>query len=144
MSSQVLSMRRSGGRPLGYAHAATIAVMIVLQAALLQVAMATDEPLPDPLAAGWKGEAVCEKLHEDEEQRILRCTFPPGVGHEKHFHAAHFGYVLVGGKMRIRDDSGEREVDVPTNYRWVSDGVTWHEALNVGDTTSIYLIIEAL
>jgi hypothetical protein len=33
--------------------------------------------LPDPLAAGWKGEPVCEKLHEDEPLRILRCSFPP-------------------------------------------------------------------
>jgi hypothetical protein len=46
--------------------------------------------------------------------------------------------------MRIRDDSGEREIDLPTNYSWLSDGVAWHEALNVGETTSIYLIIEAL
>ena len=140
MSSQVLSTCRSG------AHAAIVAVMIALQAAFLQVAAipAIAEPLPDPLAAGWKGEAVCEKLHEDDEQRILRCTFPPGVGHEKHFHAPHFGYVLVGGRMRIRDDAGEREIDLPTNYSWISDGVAWHEALNVGKTTSIYLIIEAL
>ena len=121
-------------------------MVIALQAARLQVAAApaAEEPLPDPLAAGWKGEAVCEKLHEDDEQRILRCTFPPGVGHEKHYHAPHFGYVLAGGRMRITDDSGEREVDLPTNYSWVSAGVTWHEALNVGEATSIYLIIEPL
>ena len=119
-------------------------MVIALQAARLQVAAApaVEEPLPDPLAAGWKGEAVCEKLHEDDEQRILRCTFPPGVGHEKHFHARHFGYVLVGGMMRIRDDTGEREVEISSNYSWTSDGVKWHEVLNVGDTTAVYLIME--
>ncbi len=137
MNSQASSIRRSG------ACAATVA----LQAALLLLfvfgtALATDESLPDPLAAGWQGEPVCEKLHEDTRQRILRCTFPPGVGHEKHFHGPHFGYVVAGGKMRIRDESGEREVDVPANYSWTSDGVSWHEVLNVGETTSVYLIVE--
>jgi len=101
------------------------------------------EDLPDPLAAGWNGEPVCELLHEDAQQRILRCTFPPGVGHEKHFHKAHFGYVIAGGKMRIIDDSGEREVDLQADYSWTSDGISWHEVLNVGETTSVYLIIEA-
>ncbi len=140
MSSQALSTCRSG------ACSAIIAATVAAWAPLLHIAAvpAIAEPLSDPLAAGWKGKAVCEKLHEDEEQRILRCTFPPGVGHEKHFHAAHFGYVLVGGRMRIRDDSGEREVDLPTNYRWLSDGVAWHEVLNIGETTSVYLIVEAL
>jgi len=105
--------------------------------------LVADEDLPDPLAAGWNGEPVCELLHEDAQQRILRCTFPPGVGHEKHFHKAHFGYILAGGKMRIIDDSGEREVDLQADYSWTSDGISWHEVLNVGETTSVYLIIEA-
>ncbi len=105
--------------------------------------LVADEDLPDPLAAGWNGEPVCELLHEDARQRILRCTFPPGVGHEKHFHKAHFGYILAGGKMRIVDDSGEREVDLLADYSWTSDGVSWHEVLNVGETTSVYLIVES-
>ncbi len=105
--------------------------------------LVADEDLPDPLAAGWNGEQICELLHEDAHQRILRCIFPPGVGHEKHFHKAHFGYVLAGGKMRIIDDSGEREVDLLADYSWTSDGVSWHEVLNVGETTSVYLIVES-
>ena len=137
MNLQASSTRRS------CACAATVA----LQAALLLLfalgtALATDELLPDPLAAGWQGEPVCEKLHEDTRQRILRCTFPPGAGHERHYHAAHFGYVLAGGKMRIRDDDGERDVDLSADYSWTSDGVGWHEVLNVGETTSVYLIVE--
>ncbi len=101
------------------------------------------EDLPDPLAAGWNGEQICELLHEDAHQRILRCTFPPGVGHEKHFHKAHFGYAITGGKMRILDENGEREVEMRSGYSWTSDGVSWHEVLNIGETTSVYLIIEA-
>jgi len=105
--------------------------------------LVANEDLPDPLAAGWNGEQVCELLHEDAHQRILRCTFPPGVGHEKHFHKAHFGYAITGGKMRIRDDEGEREVELRADYSWTSDGVSWHEVLNVGETTSVYLIVES-
>lgn len=137
MNSQASSTRRS----------CACATTVALQAALLLLsalgtALATDELLPDPLAAGWQGEPVCKKLHEDTRQRILRCTFPPGVGHERHYHAPHFGYVLAGGKMRIRDDDGEREVDLSADYSWTSDGVDWHEVLNVGETTSVYLLIE--
>ncbi len=46
--------------------------------------------------------------------------------------------------MRIRDDSGERDINLAANYSWVSEGVNWHEVLNIGETTAIYLIVEAL
>ncbi len=98
--------------------------------------------LPDPLEAGWNGTAVCESLHEDSEQRILCCVFPPGVGHERHFHVPHFGYTIAGGRMRITDGSGVREVEALAGSSFTSDGVTWHEVLNVGNTTSEFLIIE--
>ena len=98
--------------------------------------------LPDPLAAGWQGESVCEELVSGELQRVLRCTFPPGVGHEKHYHRPHTGYVLAGGRMRITDAGGTREVDVPAGYAWQSAGIDWHVAVNVGETTAAYLIVE--
>jgi hypothetical protein len=99
-------------------------------------------PLPDPLEAGWKGEKVCEVLQENEKLRALKCAFAPGVGHERHYHSAHFGYILQGGKMRIKDSSGIVERDLPTGGTWKSDGVDWHEAVNIGETTAIYLIVE--
>jgi len=105
-------------------------------------ACTTTSTLPDPLAAGWKGLPVCERLHEDSDQRILRCTFEPGVGHERHYHAPHFGYAISGGRMRITDESGTREVDLPSGSSFSSDGVAWHEVLNVGETTTQYLIVE--
>jgi quercetin dioxygenase-like cupin family protein len=98
--------------------------------------------LPDPLAAGWRGENVCERLHEDEQQRILRCTFPPGIGHEKHFHKAHFGYALSGGNMRLISSRGTREVMLKTGSSYTSSGVEWHEVLNIGETQVVYLIVE--
>ena len=98
--------------------------------------------LPDPLEAGWEGEKVCEVLEENEHVRVLKCTFPPTVGHEKHFHPRHFGYTLKGGKMKIQDSEGVREVDIPTGYSFYNDFVEWHEVENIGDSTSVFLIIE--
>ena len=114
-----------------------------LQLAVISIAgCASTSSLPDPLEAGWNGSPVCERLFEDSNQRILRCTFPPGVGHERHFHIPHFGYTVVGGKMQISDNDGVREVDVPTGSSFTSDGVVWHEVINVGNSTAVFLIVE--
>ncbi|MFT4768724.1 MAG: hypothetical protein ACI8RN_001862 [Glaciecola sp.] len=102
------------------------------------------ENLPDPLAAGWKGDAVCECLHRDERVRILRCSFPPGVGHERHYHPPHIGYVLEGGRMSITDALGTRVQDIPSAITFANpEGIEWHEAVNVGEQTANYLMIEA-
>ena len=109
---------------------------------LLTTIPAVAEALPDPVAAGWQGESVCEVLREDAQLRIFRCTFPPGVGHERHFHSRHFGYALSGGTMRITSDSGTREVTLKTGSYFFSEGIAWHEGLNVGDSAVSYLMIE--
>ena len=98
--------------------------------------------LPDPYEAGWEGEKVCEILHEDEETRILKCTFAPGVGHELHEHQPHFGYTLKGGTFKITDAKGTKTIDVKTGTSWSKDAVSQHEVLNVGNTTAVYLIVE--
>ncbi|WOH36354.1 cupin domain-containing protein [Thalassotalea fonticola] len=118
----------------------SLIISLVIFIALLSTSHANE--LADPLTAGWQGEKVCERLHEDEQQRILRCTFEPGVGHEKHFHKAHFGYALSGGKMRLTSANGIREVTLKTGSSYTSNGVEWHEVLNIGDTTVAYLIVE--
>jgi mannose-6-phosphate isomerase-like protein (cupin superfamily) len=120
----------------------TVGSLVALASLLLTSACATRPALPDPLAAGWHGSPVCEKLHEDADQRILRCTFPPAVGHERHFHPRHFGYAISGGRMRITDANGTRDIDLATGSSYTSSGVAWHEVLNVGDTTVVYLIVE--
>lgn len=107
-------------------------------------ALAHEPPLPDPLAAGWNGETVCEQLHKDTDHRVLRCTFPPGVGHERHYHEKNFGYVVAGGRMRITDASETREVDLVAGSSYASEGLDWHEVLNVGDTTVVFLLVEPL
>ncbi|MEM1176561.1 MAG: cupin domain-containing protein [Pseudomonadota bacterium] len=122
---------------------AAVAVLLTLAVCLAVLdARATLDALPDPLEAGWQGEPVCEKLHDDEDLRVLRCTFPPTVGHERHYHDKHFGYALSGGRMRITDATGVRDVDLPTGSSYASDGTEWHEVVNVGDSTVTYLIVE--
>lgn len=101
-----------------------------------------DSGLPDALEAGWKGGRVCEKLHEDDQIRVLRCTVPPGGGHERHSHTPHYGYVLSGGKLRIDDDGGSRIVEVATGSDFFSEGTPWHEAVNIGETTASFLVVE--
>lgn len=103
---------------------------------------ATKSELPDPYEAGWKGEKVCEILEDNDKIRVLKCSFPPGVGHEKHEHQPHFGYALIGGTFKMDDAKGLREVSFPTGYSWTKDVVSQHQVLNVGDSTSVFLIIE--
>ena len=98
--------------------------------------------LPGPLEAGWQGERTCEVLQENEQLRALKCTFPPGVGHERHYHPPHFGYILKGGTQQITDANGVRVIETATDATWVSEGVDWHEVMNVGDTTTVYIIVE--
>ncbi len=122
-------------------HVLTVAGLAFV---LASAASAEDPLLPDPLAAGWNGEKVCKQLHKDADHRILRCTFPPAVGHERHYHDRNFGYVVAGGRMRITDASGMREVELVAGSSFASDGLDWHEVLNVGDTTVVYLVVEPL
>jgi quercetin dioxygenase-like cupin family protein len=95
------------------------------------------------LCAGWQGERVCEQLHEDAQLRVLRCAFPPGVGHEMHYHPPHFGYVLSGESvMRITTADGVAERPVRAGGSFSNDAEIVHAALNIGAQTTTYLIVE--
>lgn len=117
-------------------------ILIILFISLSLLSCKESQSLPDPLKAGWNNQAVCEVLEDSPKLRVLRCTFPPGVGHERHYHPPHFGYTLSGSTFRMTDTTGTREVDVPTGYNFSSEGITWHEVLNIGDSTAVFLIIE--
>jgi quercetin dioxygenase-like cupin family protein len=106
------------------------------------VSCKNENPLSDPLQAGWNNKSVCEIVEDNPKIRVLKCTFAPGVGHERHFHAAHFGYTIKGSKFRIKDTTGTREVNVPTGTEFYNDGIQWHEVLNIGDSTAVFLIME--
>lgn len=107
-------------------------------------AQAKDETLPSALEAGWNGERVCTLQHQTETHRVLRCTFPPGVGHERHYHPAHYGYALSGGTMQLTSASGTRTATLETGSDYSSEGTEWHEVINVGETMVTYLIVEEL
>lgn len=98
--------------------------------------------LPTAFDAGWKGAKVCMPLFENESVRAARCTFPPGGGHERHFHPRHWGYILDGATMRITTATGTVDRVLKSGTNWWSDGIAWHEAVNIGTTTGVYLIIE--
>ncbi len=119
----------------------TICLMSSLQSCNSKIGNQSDN-LPGPLKAGWQGESVCEVMEENSSIRILKCVFPPGVGHERHYHDKHVGYTISGAKMQITDTTGTRVVDVKSGGSFSSEGVIWHEVLNVGETTGEFLIIE--
>ena len=113
-----------------------------LLAILLLFSCKTTSSLQDPLSAGWNGEKVCEKIEENKMQRILKCTFKPGVGHERHNHLPHFGYTLAGSTFKIKDTSCVRVVNVKTGSYFNNESIEWHEVINIGDSTVVFLIIE--
>ena len=109
---------------------------------LSTIGCTNSKSLPDPLEAGWENKPVCEVLEDNASVRVLKCTFAPGVGHEKHYHATHFGYTLAGSTFRIKDTTGVKEIHVPTGSNFYNERIDWHEVLNIGDSTAIFLIIE--
>lgn len=89
----------------------SLSLILIGIPAFVQFSFAADLPaLPEAMQAGWKGEKMCEVLYETESTRVGRCTFPPGTGHEKHFHYPHFGYVLEGGTLKITNGNDTVEV----------------------------------
>lgn|SRR5690606_21487793 len=118
--------------------------MILATMAMMPAVLIADgtEQLPHAFEAGWQGEKTCELLYETPEVRVAKCIFPPGVGHEKHYHNPHFGYVLQGGTMLITDASGEQRVMVETGSGFSTTERTVHQGLNVGDTTTAYIMVE--
>ncbi|MEY4268791.1 MAG: hypothetical protein RLZZ58_7 [Pseudomonadota bacterium] len=99
-------------------------------------------PLPSAFDAGWHGQKVCEPLFENDSMRAARCTFPPGVGHDRHFHPPHWGYIISGTTMRITTAAGTVDRVLQSGANWWSDGIAWHEAVNIGTTTGVYVIVE--
>ena len=117
-------------------------LLTILYFGIIIISCKSETKLNDPLNAGWKGKKVCNVLEENKKIRVLKCVFPKGVGHEKHYHNSHFGYTLKGSTFKIKDNSGIREVNVPTNYSFYNKDIVIHEVENIGDSTAVFLIIE--
>ncbi len=46
--------------------------------------------------------------------------------------------------MQIEDEEGVEVLEIPTGVTSSSEAVTVHEALNVGETTTKFLVVEPL
>ena len=102
----------------------------------------SDENVPDALSVEWQGQKPCEKLFEDAQILIARCTFPPGAMHVRHSHPGYSSYLLSGGKGQIEDEKGKRQVEFRTDSLLNSPPIPWHELTNTGDTTLRFLVVE--
>jgi hypothetical protein len=84
-----------------------------LSLALLVVPLSVlADNVPDALSVEWQGKKPCEKLFEDTQVRVARCTFPPGTMHVCHSHPSYLTYVLSGGKAQVQDEKGTRNLDI--------------------------------
>jgi quercetin dioxygenase-like cupin family protein len=115
---------------------------MVTTAILLFPFAASAQEVPDALSVEWQGKSLCEKLHEDDQIRILRCTFAPGAKHVRHQHPANFVYALSGGKFQVENASGTRDAELATDAYALNKPVPWHEVTNAGNTTERFLVIE--
>ena len=102
--------------------------------------MAND--VPDALSVEWQGKKPCEKLFEDAQVRIARCTFPPGTVHACHSHPSSLTYVLSGGKAQVQDEKGTRKIDIVTGAFVDAPPTPWHEFTNIGETMVQVLLVE--
>lgn len=97
--------------------------------------------LPGLLQAGWQGNRVCERLHEDATKEffaVLSCgcrTWAP-------FSRSAFWTHNHGWSYALTDETGTREVDMESGGYFTSGGFIWHEVLNIWESTTRFLIIE--
>jgi beta-alanine degradation protein BauB len=121
---------------------ARLSVVFLSITVLVAPGAAMGEDVPDALSVEWQGQKPCEKLFEDAQVRMSRCTFPPGAMHVCHSHPSHVFYVLSGGKAQVQDEKGTRQIEVRTGSHVDVPPVPWHEVTNVGDTTLQFLVVE--
>jgi quercetin dioxygenase-like cupin family protein len=119
---------------------ANVALAVILLVVAPLAAVAAD--VSDALSVEWQGKKLCEKLFEDAQIRIVRCTFAPGSVHVCHSHPAYFGYFVTGGQAQVQDEKGIRKVESANGAVINVPPVPWHEFANVGDTTMQVLVVE--
>jgi hypothetical protein len=52
-------------------------IAILAASITVSVTIAQAAEVPDALTVEWQGKHPCEKLFEDAQVRVARCTFPP-------------------------------------------------------------------
>jgi hypothetical protein len=85
------------------------------------------------MAVEWQRKKPCEKLHEDDQIRILRCTFPPGG--QASASPRKFRLLVKRWNVEVLNASGTRQVETVTDAATLSPAIPWHEVTNIADTT---------
>lgn len=116
--------------------------LFLAAAGTIAVTASSADSVPDALSVEWQGHHPCERLYEDTQIRILRCTFQPGEEHVRHSHPAYFGYTLSGGKGEVTDAKSTRPSSPKTDGYAAVPPIPWHEFKNTGDTTIRFLLVE--
>ncbi len=117
-----------------------IAILVATITVSFNIAQAAE--VPDALTVEWEGTHPCEKLFEDAQVRVARCTFSPGTVHVCHSHPGYLSYVVSGGQGQVQDEKGIRKINVTAGALLDVSPIPWHEFANVGDTTIQYVVIE--
>jgi len=117
-----------------------LALSSVAIVTILSLARAAE--IPDALSVEWQGKHPCEKLFEDPQIRVARCTFPPGAVHVCHSHPSYFGYAISGGRAQVQDEKGIRSADIVSGTSRDIPAIAWHQFTNTGDTTIEYILVE--
>lgn len=115
-------------------------IAILAASITISFTIARAAEVPDALTVEWQGK--CEKLFEDAQVRVARCTFPPGAVHVCHSHPSYLSYVVSGGRGQVQDEKGVRKVEVVTGALSEAPPVPWHEFTNIGETTIQFMVVE--
>ena len=127
----------------GENHMTRLSIAIVAATMLSAPFVANAQDVPDAVSVEWQGKKPCEKLYEDDQIRILRCSLPPGAKHVRHQHPTNFGYILNGAKLLAQNANGmQPQQELETDSIVVSPPVPWHEVTNVGDSTLRVVVVE--
>ena len=118
----------------------TCAVFAISISAAALAAKAAE--VPDALSVEWQGKHPCEKLFEDAQVRVARCTFPPGTVHVCHSHPSYLFFAISGGQAQVQDEKGIRKIEVVAGAFANVPPIPWHEFTNIGDTTIQGFIVE--
>lgn len=80
-------------------------------------------------------------LHENDHNRVVEMTLPPGEKDNEHSHPNELVYFITGGKARVHVGGESMEIEVPDGH--VMEHEAWtHVVENIGDTTIHAIIFE--
>ena len=99
---------------------------VVLLSMTVSPFAAIAENVPNALSVEWQGQKPCEKLFEDAQVLISRCTFPPGAMHVCHSRFAAnsplkklIPVTLPPGLARLETRFQAQTLRVAMNYRFM-------------------------